>query len=24
MVPYVRAAIEGWRTGVPYSEDGWT
>jgi ADP-ribose pyrophosphatase YjhB (NUDIX family) len=23
MVPYVRVALEGWRTGQPYSEDGW-
>ncbi len=23
MVPYVRAAIDGWRTGIRYSEDGW-
>jgi hypothetical protein len=23
MVPYVRAALEGWRAGQPYSEDGW-
>ena len=23
MVPYVRTALEGWRTGRSYSEDGW-
>jgi hypothetical protein len=23
MVPYVRTALEGWRAGVFYSEDGW-
>ncbi len=23
MVPYVRVALDGWRAGRPYSEDGW-